>query len=106
MHNDEARSDAERAATRADLMELELKLEARLEARELLIRNVAKELTRYKAEVAERFDLHEAAAVRLRSGIVGTVDAFMSKSMKIDADQTILIGRMDRLESMIENRGI
>lgn len=105
MHNDEASPDDEQAATKADLAELERKLGARLEAQGLLTRNVAKEFTRYKGEVAERFDLHEAAAVRMRSGIVGKVDAFMNKSMKIDDDQTILIGRMDRLEGMIEKRG-
>lgn len=105
MHNDEASPVGEQPATMADLAEFERKIGRRLEAQKLLVLNVAKELTRYKAEVTERFDLHEAAAVRMRSGIVGKVDAFMNKSMKIDADQTILIGRMNRLEVMIEKRG-
>lgn len=115
MHNDDVKKRDERPATKGDLADLESrlsgrmdkmdgrmdKMDGRMERTEEAVRGVAKALLAFKTEVFERFDLQEAAMRRMYSGIIDKIDGFMSKTIKVDKDQTILVHRVDKLEGRV-----
>ena len=79
----------------------------RMDRFEKVVKNLAVEVTGVKKELTHVREDFSAALKRTESRLIGHIDGFMAKTVKVERDQSILIHRMDRIEdrvSRIENR--
>ena len=85
-------------ATKEDLASGFGEIAERIGTLEAVVRRIAMDQTRLRAEVNDQIDALRLEVRGFFSRTVGQVDGFMSTTMKVDRGQIILVHRVDRLE--------
>lgn len=101
-----AKTDLELLAIRADLERFATKTEVigvttRIDRMELVLKNVAVEVSGIKSELTDMRQDFSAALTRTESRLINHLDGFMAKTLKVERDEVWLIHRVDKLEDRV-----